>query len=462
MQENDDTMQARLTQTEIEQALEAREFSRVRAAFSEMETADIADAIEELEPEDRAVVFRVLRREQAADVFEYLESDPQEALIRALGRGQVAAILNDMSPDDRTHLLEELPAEATRQMLALLSSDERQIARPLLGYPEDSIGRLMTPDFITIRNSWTVQHALDHIRENGDDSETLNVINVVDDRGRLIDDLRVRELLLAETTARISDIGDGQFIALKATDDQETAVEVFKEYDRVAFPVTDSSGGLLGIVTVDDVLDVAEEEATEDIQKIGGSEALEHPYMQVSFISMVRKRMGWLVVLFLGQLLTLSALAGFSDKIAQAVVLVMFVPLVISSGGNSGSQAATMVIRAMALGEVDLRDWWRVMRREILFGVSLGVILAVLGFGRIALGESLTGFYGPDWGTLALAVGLSLIGVVVWGVMIGSMLPFIMCWVGADPAASSTPFVATIVDVTGLLIYLSIGTTMLL
>jgi magnesium transporter len=455
-------MQTRLTQTEIEQALEAREFSRVRATFSEMETADIADAIEELDSEDRAVVFRVLRREQAADVFEYLEPDAQETLIRALGHGQVAAILNDMSPDDRTHLLEELPAEATRQMLALLAPDERQIARHLLGYPEDSIGRLMTPDFITIRNSWTVQQALDHIRENGDDSETLNVINVADERGRLIDDLRVRELLLADPIARISDIGDGQFISLKATDDQEMAVEVFKEYDRVAFPVTDSSGGLLGIVTVDDVLDVAEEEATEDIQKIGGSGALEHPYMQVTFGSMLRKRMGWLVVLFLGQLLTLSALAAFSDKIAQAVVLVMFVPLVISSGGNSGSQAATMVIRAMALGEVDLGDWWRVMRREILFGVSLGVILAVLGFGRIALGQSITGFYGPDWGKLALAVGLSLIGVVVWGVMIGSMLPFIMSWVGADPAASSTPFVATIVDVTGLLIYLTVGTKLLL
>ena len=357
-------MQARLTRTEIERALEAREFPRVRAAFFEMETADIADAIEELGSEDRAVVFRVLRREQAADVFEYLESDAQEELIRALGRGHVAAILNDMSPDDRTQLLEELPAEATRQMLALLSSDERQIARQLLGYPEDSVGRLMTPDFITIRDSWTVQHALDHIRENGEDSETLNVINVVDDRGRLIDDLKVRELLLADPNARIAEIGDGQVISLKATDDQELAVEVFKQYDRVAFPVTDSSGGLLGIVTVDDVLDVAEEEATEDIQKIGGSEALEQPYMQVSFAAMVRKRMGWLAVLFLGQQLTLSAMAMFSDKIEQAVVLVMFVPLVISSGGNSGSQAATMVIRAMALGEVDLGDWWKVMRES--------------------------------------------------------------------------------------------------
>jgi magnesium transporter len=407
-------------------------------------------------------VFRVLRREQAADVFEYLNPDAQETLIRALGREHVAAIVNDMSPDDRTHLLEELPAEATKQVLALLASEERQVARQLLGYPEESIGRLMTPDFITIHADWTVQHALDHIRENGEDSETLNVINVVDRTGRLIDDLRVRELLLADPGSRISEIGDGHFISLKATDDQETAVEVFKQYDRVAFPVTDTSGVLLGIVTVDDVLDVAEEEATEDIQKIGGSEALEHPYMQVEFWSMLRKRGGWLIFLFLGQLLTLNAMGFFADKIAEAVVLVMFVPLVISSGGNSGSQAATMVIRAMALGEVALGDWWRVIRREALFGISLGLVLATIGSVRVAVGQRLSGFYGEDWGGIALAVGLSLTCVVLWGVVIGSMLPFVMRWLGADPAASSTPFVATIVDVTGLIIYLSVGTVILL
>jgi magnesium transporter len=451
-----------LSQSEIEQALHARQFSRVRAAFTEMETADAADAIEELEAEDRAVVFRILRREQAADLFEYLEPDAQEELIKALGREQVAVILNDMSPDDRTHLLEELPAEVTKQLLTLLSSEERQVARQLLGYPEDSVGRLMTPDFITIHADWTVQQALEHIRENGEDSETLNVINVVDARGQLIDDLRVRELLLADPDASISEIGDGYYISLKATDDQEEAVQVFKEYDRVAFPVTDTFGVLLGIVTVDDVLDVAEEEATEDIQKIGGSGPLEHPYMQVDFMSMIRKRMGWLVVLFLGQLLTLNALGRFADQIAQAVVLVLFVPLVISSGGNSGSQAATMVVRAMALGEVDLSDWWRVMRREVLFGVSLGVVLAALGFLRIAVGASIGVGFGEDWAKLAVAVGLSLICVVLLGVIIGSMLPFLMRWVGADPATSSTPFVATVVDVTGLIVYLSIGTMILL
>jgi magnesium transporter len=455
-------MQARLTREEIEQALAARQFSLIRTAVGEMEVADVADAIENLEPESRAVVFRVLRREKAAEVFEYLEPEAQESLIRALAQEHVAAILNDMSPDDRTALLEELPAEVTKQLLALLTPEERKVARQLLGYPEESIGRLMTPDFITIRDDWTVRRALDHIRENGEDSETLNVINVVDGSGRLIDNLRVRELLLAELDSHIAEIGDGKFIALHAMDDQERAVEVFMEYDRVAFPVIDSNGVLLGIVTVDDVLDVAEQEATEDIQKIGGSGALEQPYMQVGLLSMLRKRVGWLVVLFLGQQLTLSAMGHFADTIARALVLVTFVPLVISSGGNSGSQAATMVVRAMAVGDVEPRDWWNVMRREFLVGLGLGIVVAVIGAMRIVLGEEFTGAYGADWGRVALVVGLSLVFVVLWGVLIGSMLPFILRRFGADPAASSTPFVATLVDVTGLMIYFTIGTAVLL
>jgi len=397
----------------------------------------------------------------AADVFEHLESESQEGLIKALAREEVSAVLNDMSPDDRTQLLEELPASVTKQLLAMLSPDERFIARKLLGYPEDSIGRLMTPDFISIRSDWTVDESLDHIRRHGQDSETLNVINVVDDRGKLIDDLRARELLLANRDARVADIVDGKFISLAATDDQEVAVQVFKEYDRVAFPVTDSSGVLLGIVTVDDVLDVAEEEATEDIQKIGGSEALEHPYMQVGFFEMMRKRSGWLVFLFLGQLLTLNAMGFFTDQIAEAIVLVLFVPLIISSGGNSGSQAATLVVRAMALDEVSLGDWWRVMRREILFGMTLGSILSVIGVGRVALGGALGTTYGENVSAISLVVGLSLILVVLWGVLVGSMLPFMMRRLGFDPAASSTPFVATIADITGLLIYLSLASVIL-
>ncbi len=446
---------------QVEEALRARDFGALRRLFHEWPAADVAATIEGLEESDRAVVFRLLPRDSAAETFEYLEPETQETLIRSLGREEVGAVLNDMAPDDRTALLEELPASVTRRLLALLTPDERVIARTLLGYPEDSIGRLMTPDYIAVKTEWTVQHVLDYIREHAQDSETFNVVYVVDDHGKLIDDLRIRELLVQPIGRTIEELCDWKFVSLTAADDQEQAIQVFADTDRVALPVTDSMGVLVGIVTVDDVLDVAEEEATEDIQKIGGTEALESPYMQAGYREMVRKRAIWLVVLFFGQLLTLNAMGFFEEQIRQAVVLVLFVPLIISSGGNSGSQAATLVIRAMALGEVQLADWWRVMRREILFGITLGVLLSLLGLLRIALGGTVGGEFGAEWPWVALAIGVSLICVVLWGVIVGSMLPFVMQRLGADPAASSTPFVTTIVDVTGLVLYFSLASWIL-
>jgi len=448
-------------QPRIEEALRSRNFSAIRGLLADWVPADLADLIQRLEPEERGVLFRLLPRVPAAETFEYLSPEYQEDLLKALGREHVAAILNDMSPDDRTALLEELPASATRQLLTLLTSEERQIAKTLLGYPEESIGRLMTPDYLAVRLAWNAQRALEHIRKYGHDSETLNVIYVVDEQGKLLDDLRIRQLLLASLDDGIEELCDGHFVALKATDDQETAVAVFSEYDRVAFPVTDSEGFLLGIVTIDDVLDVAEEEATEDIQKIGGMEALDEPYLRAGFGEMVRKRVGWLIVLFFGQMLTARALGYFQDEIASALVLVLFLPLIIASGGNSGSQAATMVIRAMALGEVTLQHWWIVMRREVLSGLTLGVIIGVIGFLSIALVAVLTDAYGASWPLIGFTVASSLVGVVLWGTLVGSMLPFVMRSVGVDPATSSTPVVATLVDVTGLVIYFSIAAVVL-
>ncbi len=450
-----------LLKPEILEAIEKRNFGLLRSILVDWPAREVADLIEALSEDQRTLLFRVLPRDEAADTFEYLQPEAQEALLKGLGREQVATVLNDMSADDRTALLEELPASATKQLLTLLSPDEKAVARKLLGYPEDSIGRLMTPDYIAVGSDWTVQLVLEHIREHGEDSETLNVIYVVDPQGRLIDDVRIRELLVVPLDARVADIRDGAFVALKATDDQEQAVQVFAETDRVALPVTDTRGVLLGIVTIDDVLDVAEEEATEDIHKLGGTEALEHSYMQASLTELLRKRGGWLVVLFLGQQLTLSAMGFFQDRFRELTALVLFVPLVISSGGNSGSQAATLVVRAMALGEVTLGDWFRVMRREALFGVAMGTVLAVIGSLRILLGHTLGGEFGIHWPQLALAIGTALICVVVWGVAVGAMLPFVMRRIGADPAASSTPFVATIVDVTGLVIYFSVALAIL-
>lgn len=448
-------------QPDLEEVIRARDFVALRGALKNLPPPEVAALLEELPTEDQVVAFRILPRETAADVFEYLNLEAQEQLLKAMAQGEVAAILNEMAPDDRTTLLEELPATVTKQMLALLTPDERAVAVSLLGYPEDSIGRLMTPDYVRVREQWTVQHVLDHVRKYGQDSETLSIIYVVDERGVLIDDIRIREFLLAQPDRRVADLMDHHYVALKATDDQETAVSVFRREDRNAVPVTDSAGVLIGIVTIDDVLDVAEEAATEDIQKIGGMAALEEPYMQAAFSQMIRKRAVWLIVLFLGEMLTATAMGYFEEEIQRAVVLALFVPLIISSGGNSGSQAATLVIRALALGELTLRDWWRVMRREIWSGLALGSLLGLIGFLRIAIWSRFSDVYGAHPLPVAFTVGLTLVSIVLWGTLAGSMLPFLLRRLGFDPAVSSAPFIATLVDVTGLVIYFSIAALLL-
>jgi magnesium transporter len=446
-------MLSKLLMPEIESLIAERKLSILKEILLEWPPADIADLILDLPQQEKVIVFRVLPIDLATDTFEHLEFDTQEELLKAMGNEEVAAILNDMSPDDRTALLEELPGAYAKRLIQLLSADERKIAQTLLGYPENSVGRLMTPDYIAVRENWTISETLEYIRKNGADKETLNVIYVIDEKGKLIDDIRIREIILAPLDKMISDLMDENFVVLNVHDDQEKAVEIFKKYDRVALPVVDKIGVLIGIVTVDDVLDVAEEEATEDIHKLGGVEALEEPYSTMPFFLMIKKRVVWLTVLFVGEMLTASAMGFFEDEIARAVVLALFVPLIISSGGNSGSQAATLVIRAIALGEVTLNDWWNIMRREILSGLTLGLILGSIGFLRIFLWASFSNIYGEHWFLIALTVALSLVGVVLWGTLSGSMLPFILKRLGLDPATSSAPFVATLVDVTGLVIY---------
>lgn len=342
---------------ELVQMLRKRDLSQLRELLKNWSPPDVAHLIEGLTLEDQVVVFRILPRKLAAPVFEYLERETQQHLLKAMAQEEIAAILNNMAPDDRTMLLEELPATVTQQLLALLTPPERVIAISLLGYPERSIGRLMTPDYVRVRPDWTVEYVLDHIRRYGQDSETLSVIYVIDEQGVLVDDIRIRHFLLSPLTKRVSDLMDHRVVALKATDDQETAVAVFRHEDRYALPVTDSAGVLIGIVTIDDVLDVAEQEATEDFQKIGGMEALDEPYMHSALSSMVQKRAIWLVILFLGEMFTATAMGFFEQEIERAVVLALFIPLIISSGGNSGSQASTLIIRALALGEVTLLDW---------------------------------------------------------------------------------------------------------
>lgn len=442
---------------ELAAILRARDYTRLRDVLRNRHASDVATLLTALSHEDQVVVFRVMPRKDAAAVFEYLSQDAKEALLKTMAQDDVAVLLNNMAPDDRTVFLEELPAEATRQLLALLTPAERSVAVTLLGYPEKSVGRLMTPHYVSVREHWTVREVLDYVRQHGQDSETLNVIYVVDDQGLLVDDVRIREFLLAPLASRVADLMDRRFVALKATDDQETAVGVFRQYDRSALPVTDTGGMLIGIVTIDDVLDVAEATATREIQRIGGSEALDEPYISIAFWRMIQKRAGWLTALFLGEMLTATAMGAFEAEISKAVVLALFVPLIISSGGNSGSQAATLVIRALALGEVGVHDWWRVMRRELLAGLALGAILGSIGFLRISLWSAFSDVYGPHWLLVATTVSIALVGVVLWGSLSGSLLPFLLKRLGFDPAVSSAPFVATLVDVTGLVIYFSVA-----
>lgn len=441
--------------------IEARKFIALRKLLERLEPPDLADLITELGRENEAVAFRLLPKNLAVPTFEYLPVDTQEELLKALGDKDVAAILDDMSPDDRTSLLEELPGKVTKRLINLLSPTERSVATQLLGYPEDSVGRLVTPDYVAVKPHWTVQEVLEHIRVFGRDSETLNFVYVVAKGGVLIDDIGLRDILLASPETLVSDLMDHQFASLSVNDDQETAVNVFRRLDRTALPVVDSGGVLVGILTVDDVLDIAEEEATEDIHKLGGSEALDEPYLTINLLRLIRKRSVWLILLFFGQMLTATAMGFFEDELARALVLAIFVPLIISSGGNTGSQAATLIIRAMTLGEVRLRDWWRVMRREALSGLIIGGMLGTLGFLRIGAAEWLTGAYGPSWLFLGLTIGFSLVGVVLWGTLSGSLLPFVLKRLGVDPATSSAPLVATLVDVTGLVIYFSVASVVL-
>lgn len=454
-------MLGELLKPDYEELIRSGQYDALREAFAELDPPDLAEVLTTFSLPDSALVFRILPREQAGAVFEYLPLERQTALLQTLADEQLVKVLNAMAPDDRTRLLEELPPEVTRRMLETLSPGELAIARQLLGYPEGTAGRFMTPEYVALRPDMTVAEALAYIRTHGKDRETLNVVYVVDARGKLLDDIRLSTLVLAAPDARIEHLDDRQLVSIPATMPLEEVVPVFRKYDRVALPVTDTNGALIGIITADDVLDVATEEATEDIQKLGGQEALDAPYLEIPLSRMIRKRAGWLAVLFLGEMLTATAMGYFENEIARAVVLALFVPLIISSGGNSGSQATSLVIRALAVRELQLRDWWRVLRRELLAGAALGAILGSIGMVRILLWPARQRLYGPHFVMVAMTVALSLIGVVLFGSLAGAMLPFVLRRLGFDPATASAPFVATLVDVTGLVIYFTVASVVL-
>ncbi|MBS1533300.1 MAG: magnesium transporter [Bacteroidetes bacterium] len=443
----------------VEQAellLEQNDPEQLREYLNNLNISDVEVLIGEL-PEYGPLFIDLLSINRSVNVFRILDFPAQERILQKLPGAKITEIIKELPPDDRTSLFSEMHADTVRVLINQLPPDERKEALSLLGYNEDSVGRLMTPDYITVKKTWNVERTLQHIRKYGKDSETIDVLYVIDSGGKLLDDIRIREVLLADPETRIGDLMDNRMISLHANDPQEEAINVFRMNNRVALPVTDDHDILLGIVTVDDILWIANEEYTEDIQKIGGTEALDEPYLEINLFRLVKKRIGWLIILFLSEMLTSTAMQFFNDEIAIVIQLTFFIPLVMSSGGNSGSQASTLIIQAMALGEVTLADWWRVMRREILSGIMLGVILGIIGFFRISIWAQFSNIYGVHSMLIALTVGIALIGIVLWGSLAGSMLPILLKKLGFDPATSSAPFVATLVDVTGLIIYFNIA-----
>ena len=442
---------------EFEQLLATGDDNVIHDFLDDQNISDVADLLYKNE-EHEGYIISHLSVHRAAGLFKILEPATQLSIIRAMPPTKTAELLNELPPDDRTSFLEDLPKEVVRELIKTLNPQERKITLSLLGYPENSVGRLMTPDYVYVHENDTVEEVLNIIRKVGKNSETIDVIYVINSIGELLDDIRIREFILAGADTKVSELMDGRMIRLNVHDDQEIANEAFKMNNRVALPVTDDNNILLGIVTIDDVLWITNEEFSEDIQKIGGTEALDEPYLEINILKLVKKRAGWLVILFLSEMLTATAMQYFNKEIEAATVLALFIPLIMSSGGNSGSQASTLIIQAMALGQLTIIDWWKVMRRELLSGFILGIILGSIGFVRIMLWQNLKIYdYGPYYKLVAMTIFFSLIGIVLWGSLMGSMLPIILKRLKFDPAASSAPFVATLVDVTGIVIYFSVA-----
>jgi len=437
---------------EVQEKIARREWAELRGTLVTWPAPEIVDLLRDLNPADRLVVFRLLPRRLSGEVFSLMEGGEQNDLLTELNNDETRRLLAEMSPDDRTELLEELPGQVTQKMMNLLSPEDLQEARQLLGYPEESIGRLMTPDYVAVRPEMTIGDALAHARRSGRASETISVLYVVDRSWKLLDELDIRRFILADPDDTVESIMDNTFVSLSAFDDREEAVRAMERYDLSVLPVVDSDGVLVGIVTFDDVLDVAAEEATEDFHRTGGVAPLNISYRDAKPWMLYRKRIGWLLALVFVNIFSGAAIASFEDTIAAAVALVFFLPLLIDSGGNAGSQSATLMVRALAIGDVTLRDWYKTLGRELgvatAMGISMGIAVSWLGIYR----------GGTD---IAMVVALTMVIVVIVGSIIGTLLPFILTKLRFDPATASAPLITSLCDISGVLIYFSLATWLL-
>ena len=434
-------------------------------ALKGLRGADIAEALRGLHPDAAAKVMAVLPFDLAVQVFDEPELDHYRCdIIQHMEDRAVGPLIDAMSSDQQADLFREIPEHDRGRLLKTLDAGTRDTLKQLLKYPPETAGGIMTTEFVAVPATWSVDDTLKYIAEVGRAKETVYAIYVLaPEQKTLVHVVSLRELILADRTKRVTEIGDKRSpLTVQPYTDREDVARLISKYNILAVPVVDDAKHVLGIVTVDDVIDTLVRETTEDVQKFGGMEALDEPYTAIGFWSMIGKRAGWLTALFLGEMLTATAMGHFEAEIAKAVVLALFVPLIISSGGNSGSQATSLIIRALALRELKLRDWWRVALRELPSGITLGAILGTVGVIRIMLWQQLGWYnYGAHWVLVALTVGLALVGVVTFGSLAGSMLPFALKRLGFDPASASAPFVATLVDVTGLVIYFSVAALLL-
>ena len=426
--------------------------------------ADVAEALNQLDPDPAARVLASLPFDLAVQVLDEPELEQKVELFSRLDAATATPLIDAMSADQQADLFRDLPEGERSRLLKRLPAETQRTLAVLLRYPHDSAGGIMTTEYVGVPATWTVDETLRHIARVGGAKETVYAVYALDPADqRLVHVTSLRDLMLADRTRRVADVGDHRaVVSVGPLTDREEVARLISKYDLLAVPVLDEAGQVLGIVTVDDVIDAIVAEQTEDVQKFGGVEALDEPYTAIGFWAMIRKRAGWLTALFLGEMLTATAMGHFEEEIQRAVVLALFVPLIISSGGNSGSQATSLIIRAMALREVTLKDWWRVAARELPSGITLGAILGAVGVGRILLWQSLGWYdYGTHYLLVAVTVGLALVGVVMFGTLAGSMLPFLLRRLGFDPASASAPFVATLVDVTGLVIYFTVAALIL-
>ena len=441
-----------ITKYDVSQLILENKLSELRTRVNILPVPDLADLLMELEKPNRVVLFRLLPRPLSSEVFAYLLREDQNELLKALNDEETRNLLSNLRPDDRTYLFEELPGRMTQKLLNLLSPEDLKSVRQLLGYPEKSVGRLMTPDYVAIRPNWTVAEAIEHIRVKGRNSETVSIIYIVDEEWKLLDEIRLQKLVLAKAEQKIESLMDYTYTKLFAYDDREEAVKMMQRYDVWALPVVDSDGVLIGVVTFDDVMDVAEEEVTEDFHKAAAVIPVRTSYKETGIMELYKKRIVWLIALVIFNLLTIKILASYEEVLASAIALTFFIPLLIGTGGNTGTQSATLMVRALATEDVELNQWWKTFLKEIFVGILLGITMGIAG---LILGFFRGGF------EIALVIGLTMTAIVLVANFIGFSLPFILTKLKLDPAVASNPLISSLADATGLLIYFAISISIL-